>query len=98
MVERTNTERNPRYARHKGRRRGLVPVERERLHRSEITPETARNYFEQNIHLATQIVNLLPQVFPGARTSTSRTATWSVSTTSRDGSPGPPRASGSTRA
>ena len=31
-----------------------------------ITPETARNYFEQNIHLATQIVNLLPQVFPGA--------------------------------
>jgi len=63
-----------------------------------ITPETARNYFEQNIHLATQIVNLLPQVFPGRRTSTSRTATWSVSTTSRDGSPGPPRASGSTRA
>jgi hypothetical protein len=32
---RTHTERNPRYARHKGRRRGLVPVERERLHRSE---------------------------------------------------------------
>jgi hypothetical protein len=31
-----------------------------------ITPEKARNYFEQNIHLATQIVNLLPQVFPGA--------------------------------
>ena len=31
-----------------------------------ITPETARNYFDQNIHLATQIVNLLPQVFPGA--------------------------------
>jgi len=30
----------------------------------------------------------------GRRTSTSRTATWSVSTTSRDGSPGPPRASG----
>ena len=31
-----------------------------------ITPESARNYFEQNIHLATQIINLIPQVFPGA--------------------------------
>ncbi len=31
-----------------------------------ITPGKARNYFEQNIHLATQIVNLVPQVFPGA--------------------------------
>jgi hypothetical protein len=63
-----------------------------------ITPETARNYFEQNIHLATQIVNLLPQVFPGRRTSTSRTAISSASTTSRDGSPRAPRASESTRA
>ena len=62
-----------------------------------ITPETARNYFEQNIHLATQIVNLLPQVFPGRRTSTSRTATSSESTTSRNGSPGSRKRLGSTR-
>jgi len=63
-----------------------------------ITPETAGTTSSRTSTSLRRSSTSSRRSFPGRRTSTSRTATWSASTTSRDGSPGPPRASGSTRA